>query len=316
MTVADRRDVQPRCWNAAQLRNRAGWQFTLNNNGAIRDVGELMSWSCLPSVAHDPIAMLRDDSLATPHISRVADAVRHELLDGSGIALVKGPLVDSEKAFPLVFLKLGLALGTPIETYGRLYEVKDTGASYREAAVPVSQTRESTGMHTDSSGKNVLPRIVGLACVRAAPQGGASRLVSAAQAHENLRHKHPKLLARLYDDFVRDVVTPGSDRDASVVAQNRFPVFSFPGRLQLRYMRYWIERGHDRVGEPLDEEARQAFDALDAELAAPDHVLSFYLAPYDMLFIDNTIVAHDRDAYVDDPASPRLMLRLWLAGPS
>ena len=56
----------------------------------------------------------------------------------------------------------------------------------------------------------------------------------------------------------------------------------------------------------------EAFDALDAALEDPEHVLAFRMGPGDMLFVDNTTTAHDRDAYEDDPAAPRLMLRLWL----
>lgn len=309
--IAPQLDVAARCWKAEALRKSTSWHFSLDA-GVHEDATALVAWSRLPGVALDPIAALHQSTVSTPHIDRLATAVRHEIRRGSGVALVKAHLL-TEDAFRLVYMKMGLALGTPIETYGRLYEVKDTGVSYRETAAPVSQTRESTGMHTDSSGKDVLPAIVGLACVRSAPRGGSSRLVSAAQVHESLRRKHPWLLARLYGSFVRDVVTPGGDRSPAQVAKNRFPVFSYPGRLRLRYMRYWIERGHERVGEPLDDEARAAFDALDAELAAPENVLVFRMSSKEMLFIDNTLVAHDRDAYEDDPSSPRLMLRLWLA---
>lgn len=303
-------DAASRSWNAAQLRASTRWHFSLSA-AVQREAEELVAWAHLPTNAHDPVALLQADSIETPYIERLADEIRREIEQGSGVALVKAHLL-SEEAFRLTYMRLGLALGVPIETYGRLYEVKDVGVSYREAAVPVSQTRESTGMHTDSSGKHVLPRIVGLGCVRAAPRGGGSRLVSAAQAHESLRVKNLPLLERLYGDFVRDVVTPGGDRSPDRVAENRFPVFSYPGRLCLRYMRYWIERGQDRVGAPLDAEAVAAFDALDAELSAPDHVLVFRMSSKEMLFIDNTTVAHDRDAYEDDPTAPRLMLRLWL----
>lgn len=295
------------------MRARTRWHFSADDS-VQRDIVDLVAWSRLPSVAHDPVAMLHEDSINTPGISRLANDVRCEINEGSGVALVKGHLL-SEEAFRLVYMKIGLALGTPIETYGRLYEVRDTGVSYRETAVPVSQTRESTGMHTDSSGKDVAPRVVGLACVRQAPRGGETRLVSAAQSHEVLRRDHPQLLARLYEGFVRDVVTPGDDRDPVRVARNRFPVFSYSeasGSLCLRYMRFWIERGHERCGEPLDVEAFRAFDALDTALSDPAHVLSFRMEPGDILFVDNTLVAHDREAYAEDPASPRLMLRLWL----
>ena len=54
---------------------------------------------------------------------------------------------------------------------------------------------------------------------------------------------------------------------------------------------------------------------LDAALAREDHVLPIQLDAGDLLFIDNTTIAHDRDAYEDDPSAPRLMLRLWLRRP-
>jgi alpha-ketoglutarate-dependent taurine dioxygenase len=309
--VAPQIDVAPRCWTAAQMRAITSWHFSVDD-GVRREIDALVDWSRLPSNARDPIALLREDSVATPNLARLATDVLREVRRGSGVALVKAHFMN-EDAFRLAYVRIGLALGTPIETYGRLYEVRDTGASYRETAAPVSQTRESTGMHTDSSGKDVLPTIIGLGCVRQAPRGGSTRLVSAAQVHQSLRF-NPPLLRRLYGDFVRDVVTPGSDRSPAQVAKNRFPVFSYDsGRLRFRYMRYWIERGHDRVGEPLDVEGRAALDALDAELSAPEHALSFRLSSREMLFLDNTLVAHDRDAYEDDPAAPRLMLRLWLA---
>lgn len=313
MNLAPLHVVRSRCWDVTQMRARIrSWVFTVGE-GTRREAAELLEWGrSLGSL--DPVAVLRDDSIATPHLASLAASVRREL-DVSGVALVCGFRCMSEEALRLAYMKLGLALGTPIETYGRLYEVRDTGVSYRDVAVPVSQTRESTGMHTDSSGKDVAPRVVGLACVRQAPRGGGTRLVSAALAHEVLRRDHPQLLARLYDGFVRDVVTPGDDRDPERVSRNRFPVFSYSessGALCLRYMRFWIERGHERCGEPLDDEAWRAFDALDAVLSDPSHVLSFRMEPGDFLFVDNTLVAHDREAYEEDPASPRLMLRLWL----
>ena len=72
-------------------------------------------------------------------------------------------------------------------------------------------------------------------------------------------------------------------------------------------MRYWIERGHARAGLPLGPEDLAAFDALDARLEDPANVLAFRMAPGEMLFVDNTTTAHDRDAYEDDPAAPRLL---------
>ena len=311
MTLAPEAAVRPMAWTAAAMAARESWRFAAPP-GVDAEVDALARWA---RDLEDPVGELRARSVATPALDALAARLAHELDTGSGVAWIQGFTGLSERTLRLVYLKLGLALGATIDTYGRLYDVRDTGASYRDRPIPVSQTRESTGMHTDSSGKHVRPGVVALACVRQAPEGGGSRVVSAAQAHEALRARAPRLLARLYDAYVRDVVTPGSDRAEEHVAANRFPIFDYDGRLSLRYMRYWIEKGHARVGEPLDPEALAAFDALDAALEDPAHVLAFRMAPGDMLFLDNTTVAHDRDAYVDDPASPRLLLRLWLDRP-
>ena len=308
MTPAPAQAVAPLAWTAAQMADRAAWRFTAAAETA-PEAEALSRW------AHDhadPVAALLPASVATPALDALAAEVARELDDGSGVAWVRGFSDLSASDLRLVYLKLGLALGPTIDTYGRLYDVRDTGASYRDRPIPVSQTRESTGMHTDSSGKNVRPGVIGLACVRPAASGGGSRLVSAAQVHEALRRTAPHLLERLYDSFVRDVVTPGSDRAEAQVAANRFPVFSFEDRLVFRYMRFWIERGHARIDDPLDPSAIAAFDALDAALEDPAHVLAFRMSRGDLLFVDNTTIAHDRDAYRDDPEAPRLLIRLWI----
>ena len=78
-------------------------------------------------------------------------------------------------------------------------------------------------------------------------------------------------------------------------------------------MRFWIERGHEVAGVPLTDAQRRALDLLDATLEHPDHVHRFRMETGEMLFCDNTRVAHDRDAYRTDPDQPRWLCRLWLA---
>ena len=63
------------------------------------------------------------------------------------------------------------------------------------------------------------------------------------------------------------MVIPGSCDDLVGIKPLRFAVFSDASDgLTLRYLRYWIERGHQRIGQPLEPLDREAFDALDAVL--------------------------------------------------
>jgi hypothetical protein len=298
----------PRRWTAAELWAREQWRITAPPELAA-DVNVLRRWA---SGRPDPVDALDIRDMTLPHVRALASRIRRELETGSGVAWVRGIEETGPLALRLLYVAVGLCIGRPVGAYGRLYDVEDSGRSYITEAIPVSQTRASTGVHTDSSNKGLCPRFVALLCIRSARVGGGSRITSALQAHEQLRRDHPAALAALYEDHIRDLVTPGATRNTDTIRANTFPVFSPPPGPAFRYMRYWIERGHREAGQPLPPERLAAFDLLDAALEHPDHVVRFRLEAGHMLFCENTIVAHDRDAYEPEPEAPRWLCRLWL----
>jgi len=278
---------RPFHWVAADLAQRSQWRF------------------------HGSPELLKLDQAA---LQQWLEPLIRELRQGSGTALIQGLGALDERDLRQLYLAIGRCIGTVDTTYGELYDVMDTGVSYLEKAIPVSQTNASTSVHTDSSRLETHPRWVGLACVRQAPVGGGSRLVSALAVHEHLATHHPEALIRLYKTFHRDVVTPGSEANAlALIHTNAFGVFADANDgPTLRYMRYWIEKAHDRINKPLEPLDIEAFNLLDQTLNDPQFRYDFDLRPGDLLFIDNHKLAHDRDAFRDDPAAPRLMVRLWL----
>ena len=254
-----------------------------------------------------------------PGLSHFARGIQLELTRGTGVTRVAAPGGDwHESTLRQLYWMLGILMGSPIDSYGKLYEVKDRGSDHRTQRVPVSQTSASTSFHTDSSSVHVQPDLVGLLCLQPARQGGESRITSALTAHKLLRHSCPQLTELLHADFIRDMVTPGTDPTLQHRLQNRFPIFHHaPDRgLKFRYMRYWIETGQQRVGHPLTPVQVEALDALDQALAAPGAVATFSMQAGEMLWLDNWTVAHDRTSYVDDPLRPRRLLRMWLESPS
>src|SRR3989442_6285347 len=52
--------------------------------------------------------------------------------------------------------------------------------------------------HTDAAWLDLPPELVGLYCINPAREGGISKLVSLVSVHNELRRRHPGLLARLY----------------------------------------------------------------------------------------------------------------------
>ncbi|WP_226647439.1 TauD/TfdA family dioxygenase [Microbulbifer variabilis] len=301
--------VSAQAWTASEMTAKSNWKFSWPVNSQA-EINALQEWS---KGQEDPIQALRADSVFTPQFDQLAQKIKHEVQEGNGIAWIQGVEGFDQRTLNLLFLNLSLAMGQTIDTYGRLYGILDTGRSYKDEAIPVSQTNAATGVHTDSSQRAIQPNILGLCCITPAIEGGKSKVVSAAQVHKNLKESAPQQLELLYNNYIRDLVTPGSDKDLQNILNNHFPIFSYTnGKLSIRYMRYWIEKGHQRVDKPLTPEVLQALDMLDGELNNEENVVSFYMNSGDMIFIDNTRVLHDRDEFIDTPDQKRVYTRVWI----
>ena len=253
-----------------------------------------------------------------PRLTRFAHVLRRRLLLGSGIVWVRGlrsQLADAEQQ-KIFYLGLGCAMGSPLTSYGRLYAVRDRGQDHRRTAIPVSQTSATTGFHTDSSNKDVLPDLIGLLCEKPAIRGGESLVSNALFAFDRLQKQAPHALEVLSTPLLRDLVAPGTDRSEAARLANEIPVFATserPEGVTFRYMRYWIERGHERVGKTLRQQVVEALDRLDALLADDDAVVRFRLEAGDILWVNNRTIAHNRTAYRSAPGAPRILHRMWLA---
>lgn len=299
-------------WTQQELNQRR--EHTLEFDEGI--IEELEQWrNDSPEVIEDEVTHAHVADMT--RLQQLALHTREEVYHGSGVVRVSAPPLErvDDDLLRRYYLAFGVHLGTPLGNYGRLYEVKDRGGDYTKTAIPVSQTKAATGLHTDSSAVDVLPDLVGLICIRPAPVGGASRIACALLAHQKLSQDHPELCRILEEPHYRDIVTPGADQ--SQRQRNRFPVFdvSDPSRGPVcRYMRFWIEKGYEKAEIEPHPQLQAALDRLDAILEEPDSVATFTLQRGEMLWVDNTTTLHDRTAYEDDPNAPRLLLRQWVVG--
>lgn len=278
------------------------------NPEAIAEIVQL--GNARPAALREPEALL-ELRPELPAVRAAVQAIRGSI-DGEvgyGVLSTEGLPAAYQR---LAFAAIGMALAEPILRYGLLYAVADRGESYLEKQIPVSMTRADTGMHTDSSARDCVPGIVALLCERPSLEGGTSRIASAEAACAWLAANHPDALELLRHSYIRDVVTPGLDKGIDSLKRNCFPVVSTEPDFQLRYMRYWIEKGHERAGMPLSKEVLAAFDRLDEALAMPEHGVSFRLEAGDMVFVNNRRLTHGRDAYGDVPSGGRLLWRMWL----
>lgn len=306
-------------WRRDDLQNSEEWRLEVPEAVAAEFAGYCHAH---PGRAAAPEDFVWPAAGALPRMRFFAAQIRDRLLHGTGVTLIRGlaaargrtgsPLTTAE--LRLFYVMLGHGLGTPMTAYGVLYPVMDRGVDYTTTALPVSMTNATTDFHTDSSAVDALPDFVGLLCETPSRDGGASLVASAARVHEVLAAENPDILRILQRPFVRDVVTPGVEKTRANLLRNRFPIFARDeeGRLLFRYMRYWIERGRERAGEPLEADERRALDVLDEQLRHPDHVLSFDLRRGDILWVNNRLLAHNRTAYRDTPGNVRKLQRMWV----
>jgi alpha-ketoglutarate-dependent taurine dioxygenase len=242
--------------------------------------------------------------------------VRDALEDGRGFAIIAGLLPGqySPQEMQVVYWLVGQLLGQPLAQNVQgtlLYDVRDTGQDVRYGA-RFSVTNAESSFHTDNSFGREVADYVALLCLNTAQSGGLSQVISALAVHNELRARHRDVMEVLYRPFHfdrRGGVRPGETPTA------RFPILSWDGRdLVCRYLRYWIETGHERAAEPLTPDQVRALDVLDAVLAEPGLRVEFAMKPGDMFFVNNRWILHNRTAFTDhtEPERRRHLVRLWL----
>lgn len=242
--------------------------------------------------------------------------VRAALEKGRGFAILPGPAHDrySAQEMQICYWLIGQLLGRPIQQNVQgvlLYDVRDTGQDVRYGA-RFSVTNAESTFHTDNSFGAGVADYVGLLCIEPAQSGGLSQVVSGYSVHNDLLARHREALEILYQPLHID--RRGGTRPGEPLT-TQHPVLAWDGRgLLYRYLRYWIESGHEKIGQPLNDAQRRALDVLDETANQPSLRVEFALRSGDMFFINNRWILHNRTAFVDhdEPAQRRHLVRLWL----
>jgi alpha-ketoglutarate-dependent taurine dioxygenase len=305
-----------RAWTAANVGNLAGWYHALPAE-CLRALGRLREHIADPASNLTDLRLSNDEHAAcTTALAPVRAALERE----TGFAVVHGPpdgLLPAREAVALYWI-VGLGLGVPFAQNVQgtlLYDVRDTGQDLSQGA-RFSVTSYESSFHTDNSfGAEVLD-YVGLLCQHNARSGGRSQVLSGFALHNALLARRPEVLETLYRPFHvdrRGGVRPGETPTAQV------PVIAWDGReLLFRYLRYWIEAGHDKAAEPLTAAQRSALDVLDEFARRPELRAEFDLQPGQMFFLNNRWLLHNRTAFEDhaEPERRRHLVRLWLRAES
>ena len=232
-----------------------------------------------------------------------------ELENGRGFMVLRGLPVEryTEEDIQIIYYGIGLHMGMPVrqnprgDLLGLVMNVGDVS----KKTTRVYETNLYLPYHSDPSD------VVGLLCVRKAKQGGLSSLVSVAAIYNEILHKHPEYLGLYYRCWYFSHLC----EDLPSLS----PIFSHhQGKLSCRYLRQYIELGHEIRNMPLSQVEIEALDLFDEIMHREDFRLSMMLEPGDLQFANNYAVLHSRNGFEDHGVHERnrKMLRLWLKMPN
>ncbi len=241
---------------------------------------------------------------------------KKKILDGFGLFIINGAclkdfsLKEKISIYTLIAEILGELIIQNIKQE-KIVEIKDVGKSMQTGG-RYHETKEGGSHHTDSPQWEDVPDYLGLFCVHNAKKGGTNLFLSAYTIHNRILKGRKDLLNILYGKFHFDKRGEFKEGESSTVFE---PIFKFKdGKLYFRYLRNYIDAGHDIQNQPLSESQKEALTYLDNSMLEEDMIMSYDLKPDDMVFSDNHWIVHGRTAFedYDDPNLKRLMLRTWI----
>jgi len=295
----------PAAWKGEALADSRSWRETLADDHA----AELMRAVTAAKASGCATRELNVEDFPLPTMRPTIDRWRTELAGGRGFVLISGfPVAAwSRDEAEIAFWGLGLHLGVPgaQNLEGDLLgHVVDLSASARHADERLYRTNKNIRFHCDAAD------VVGLMCLGTSSAGGASRLVSSVTVFNHLFEARPDLARRLFGLFLLDARQP----PGAATQYTQVQPCAFDGERLRTFMHCDYFTSVERLdGIKLEPIVREVIDEWEAFAERPDVHLDMQLSPGDVQLVSNHTVVHARTSYVDDPASPRHLLRLWLS---
>ena len=288
-------------WNAKTFANDESWIYRL----APHDIEELHQAMLMAKSTGKTINQLTVTDFPLSNFSKNVADFKNELEDGRGFLLLRGLPIENydEQEINIIYYGIGLHLGQPVTQNGNgdlLGQVMNTG-DINDKNTRVYQTNLYLPYHTDPSD------VVGLLCVRQAKEGGLSSLVSVPSVYNILLKEFPEYLGLFYKQWYYAHLGEDLPSPTSLFAMHE-------GKLNFRYLRQYIELGHEIRKAPLSDVEREALDILDSIIMRPELRIDMMLEPGDIQLANNHLVLHSRTSFVDhdDINERRKLLRLWL----
>ena len=288
-------------WTAETLQHDDTWLYQLTSQDILDLHQAMLTAKSKGKLTHQ----LTPDDFPLSSFLNCLNDYKNELEYGRGFLLLRGLPIENYTAqeIEIIYYGIGLHLGQPVTQNGNgdvLGQVMNTG-DINDKNTRVYQTNLYLPYHTDPSD------VVGLLCVRPAKEGGLSSLVSVSSVYNILLREFPEYLGLFYKQWYYAHLGEDLPSPTSLFAINH-------GKLNFRYLRQYIELGHEIRKVPLSDVEIEALDILDSIIKRPELRIDMMLEPGDIQFANNHLVLHSRTSFVDhdDIKQRRKLLRLWL----
>lgn len=294
-------------WLGTELKQREDWIHHLSDE-ALQELDQALQ-QLHEKGFNAPHFSQQDFKIESATVLAEFAAIVDEIENGYGFIVIRGLSTEkyNEQDLTDLYYGLGLYFGLPVTQNARgdyIGYVENVGDKNNKST-RVYETNAYLPYHTD------LSDVVGLICIRKAKEGGLSSLVSAATVYNKILQHYPEYLSYYYHPAFCDHL---GDENPTLT-----PIFSYyDQKLSCRYMRAYIELGHERSGMPLSQVQKEALDIFDQFIQDPELRLDMMLEPGDMQFCNNYSVMHSRTGFedYDELEKRRKLLRLWLKMPN
>ena len=302
----------PAAWYRADLERSEGWIHALTPP----ELDEIEAALHFSKRRSQKLLDIGTDSFPLPTVRRKLHAIRDEVMQGRGIALLRGIPVGRYPREDLarIYLGLGRHLGTLRSQNAAghvLGHVCDIGHDHHKNADQRGYAAAGPmGFHTDSVD------IVALMCLQPAKTGGDTKVVSSVTVHNEIWKRRPDLAPLMFEPVFRD--------RRGEIPEGKDPWWVMPvyqwheGDLFSHYSSVYI-RSAQRFGAAarFSDAQLELFDLLEAVAEEPALHLQMPFAAGDIQFVNNHHMFHGRASYEDwpEPDRRRHLLRLWVCPP-
>ncbi|CAM2006621.1 TauD/TfdA family dioxygenase [Acanthopleuribacter pedis] len=263
-----------------------------------------------------PLEAVTRDQFILPKLGPRLTQIQHDLEHGCGACRLRGLPVTrySVMELEIVFWGLTTYIGTPRPQSAdgkRLFHVSDAGFGESDAKTRGPNSNKRLRFHTDRCD------VIGFLTVRQALQGGDNLLLDSRLLYHQIQAQRPDLLEVLKQPFAYLRHNVDTANPLPYITQPIFAVEN--GVFCANVLRVLIDRAHNSgVTPPMTDQQIEALDLIDTLAEDENLHLRFRQEPGDLLFVNNFMFLHRRDAFTDaaDPNQRRLLLRLWLSMPN